>query len=364
MRSRALLGSLLLVLLTSACMTPTQSANLSPATPSSLSGSPAPTSPSSTQSAAARTAEISDVSNDVKSRIKTEAGYEAARDGDQIQVGGGVRTGNDSRVRLDTSEGSIIRIASDTEFQLLDFSPQVADPVTKLSLSAGTLWIWVTKALGNGSLEIDTPSGVATVRGSLMSVEYQPATRRMIVTCLEGQCRLTATTGQWVDLRADQFSEISESGQPPAPASPMSALQLAEWKDNFPEVSNVVATVTALPQPSLAPRLTSTPTPSLTESASASPTPNSPPLAVNCNLRSVSGTQVATITFVNQSSRAVRVYWLNYKGQEVFYSQLASGQSYSQPTYLTHPWCVRDASSGEAVFAITATEKTQTAVIP
>jgi hypothetical protein len=39
----------------------------------------------------------------------------------------------------------------------------------------------------------------------------------------------------------------------------------------------------------------------------------------------------------------VALYWLNYQGREVYYRTLgAHGGEFYQPTYLSHPWVMRD----------------------
>ena len=339
MRRPIAFSLLLLILSAVTCAAPAQPPSPGPAT---AAGLPA----TATPPAAQRTAAISEITNDVESRVKDASAYAAARDGETILTGGGVRTGDDSRVRIDISDGSLVRIASQTEFHLLDFSPQLDDPVTRIELLEGQLWILVTKALGQGSFEVETPVGKAGVRGSLMSVAYDPATGRMTVTCLEGACRLTAANGSSVDLGAGEVSEIAGSSGAPSPPAPMTDLQLADWAANFPEASNALATATALPRPSPTPTA-SAPAPPTPLPAVAAPgantstapggnapvapganTPAAPPPAADCsNLRSVSGTQTAAITFVNRSSLNVQVYWLSYEGKEILYNTLKPGQS-------------------------------------
>lgn len=188
-----------------------------------------------------RSAVISELQNDVDARQASAVDWLAAIEGDQITAGGGVRTGDESRVRIATSDGSIIRIAANTEFQLAEFSPQPTDPVTRLSIEAGKVWIQVTKALGGGSFEVETPSGVATVRGSLMSVEYDPAVGRVLVTCAEGECELRDRLGQnAVRLLAGEQSEIPGSDQGPLAARRMRRQQVREWLDNFPEARAIL----------------------------------------------------------------------------------------------------------------------------
>lgn len=87
------------------------------------------------------------------------------------------------------------------------------------------------------------------------------------------------------------------------------------------------------------------------------------PQPVSCNLRSTAGVETAWLTFANFSTRPVDIYWLNYEGQEVFYQHLEPSQAHLQQTYLTHPWCIRDAETGQAVLSLTMTEPAQLAII-
>ncbi|GAC1566086.1 MAG: hypothetical protein NVS2B2_38340 [Ktedonobacteraceae bacterium] len=49
-----------------------------------------------------------------------------------------------------------------------------------------------------------------------------------------------------------------------------------------------------------------------------------------------------SIAFNNFSSSVVDTYWVNFQGDEVHYNQLGPGQSYSQQTYVSHPWRIKD----------------------
>lgn len=193
-----------------------------------------------TPTAEPRVAQLSEISNDVRARDSRVKEWETAGEGQVIGVTGGVRTGDEASARVDTSEGSILRLAANTEFELLEFPPGAGDPVTKLRLEAGKLWIVVTQLLGAGTFEVETPNGVATVRGSMMSLE-QSGAGALAVTCLEGACRLTnPDSGAAVDLQAGQQSGITAAGQDPAPASPMTADQYQDWLQNVPEAFNAV----------------------------------------------------------------------------------------------------------------------------
>jgi hypothetical protein len=66
--------------------------------------------------------------------------------------------------------------------------------------------------------------------------------------------------------------------------------------------------------------------------------------ALDCDLegsiRSTEGTTPTNISFENQSGGDVIVNWLDYGGARVFYSTVTPDNSYTQPTYVTHPWIV------------------------
>ena len=231
--------------------------------------SPAPTlslAPPEATPTPSHTAALSELLNEVKARPSAEVDWQAAEVGQMIHAGGGVRTGDESRARLDISDGTIIRMAADSEFELNELSGQGDEAVTKLALTVGKVWAGVTEALGLGTFEIETPVGSATVRGSFMSVEFFEATGQMVVTCLEGQCRLTSATGKSTDLTDGQQAEIPEAGQDPSPAQPMDAAQYADWAQNFPEAPVPTAT------PSPTPRPTDTPAPQPTATLAPQPT--------------------------------------------------------------------------------------------
>ena len=75
--------------------------------------------------------------------------------------------------------------------------------------------------------------------------------------------------------------------------------------------------------------------------------------SVSCKLTSVDGNQEVPIEFINSSNRTVAIYWLDYEGEEVFYRALRSRESYELQTYVTHPWCMRDAETGVSILAVT-----------
>src|SRR5262249_19804450 len=52
-----------------------------------------------------------------------------------------------------------------------------------------------------------------------------------------------------------------------------------------------------------------------------------------------------TVTFNNQSPEKMTVSWVDFDGELITYAELNPGESYEQPTYVSHVWVVSDESS-------------------
>jgi hypothetical protein len=55
-------------------------------------------------------------------------------------------------------------------------------------------------------------------------------------------------------------------------------------------------------------------------------------------LRSDNSRVPAKMIFTNEGSETALIYWINFKGKRVLYMELLPNSSYTQETYLTHPW--------------------------
>ena len=213
-----------LLLLTSACGT-------QPVTASPLTGS------------------LSELSGTVESRASSQADFHAVTNGEVLQPNGQVQTGADGRARLDLSSGTIVRVAPSSLFTLESNEPAQGGLATKLKLELGRIYI----ILNGGSMDVETPSGVASVRGSYMMVEINPVTHDVIATCLEGNCSaggMDFTSGQKITFPYD-----SATGGYLAPRlENMNDEDFQKWLDDNPKARQVLDLV-------LAAQPTATPTP-------------------------------------------------------------------------------------------------------
>jgi hypothetical protein len=55
----------------------------------------------------------------------------------------------------------------------------------------------------------------------------------------------------------------------------------------------------------------------------------------------------APVNFINRSSRAVDIYWIDYDGNRVlYYPNLAAGASWRTSSFVTHPWLAVASGTG------------------
>lgn len=207
-------------------------------------------------------AALSELSGTVDMKQSGQETFAPASSDSQLEVNGQVQTGDDGRVRLDLSSGTIIRVGPSSLFTLLSNDEVEGGLATKIKLEIGKIFI----ILNGGSADVETPSGVASVRGSYMKVEVDPVTLDIYVTCLEGNCSasnpagaVNFTNGEKVVL----FHRDPDTGNWIAPTvEPMTPEEFQQWLDNNPEARELyeqaMATITALAQPTA----TGTPIPS------------------------------------------------------------------------------------------------------
>jgi hypothetical protein len=220
-------------------------------------------------------AALSELSGFVGAKQAGEDSFNQASDNFILQVNGQIQTGDDGRVRLDLSSGTIIRLAPSTLFTLINNDEVEGGLATRIQLEVGKIFI----ILNGGSADVETPSGVASVRGSYMKVEVDPETFDIYITCLEGNCSasnpagtVNFTDGEKVVL----FHQDPVTGNWTAPnVEPMTLEEFQEWLDENPEArelfNQAMATITAMAQPTVTSTPTQTPEPTPTLQQAGTP---------------------------------------------------------------------------------------------
>ncbi|MEY4222405.1 MAG: hypothetical protein RL334_1047, partial [Chloroflexota bacterium] len=168
----------------------------------------------------------SDAAGNVQTRTLADA-----TEGQLVQPGFQVLTSADSGVRLQLSEGTVVRLSADSQFSLTKFEDKgPGDPYTLLKLDFGKVWT----VLNGGSLEIETAGGVASVRGSMIGLEMKAGETTPTETCLEGTCTLKAG-GVEINVAPGFAAAIPPGGGAPAVTGEMSVADAGAWATNAPE---------------------------------------------------------------------------------------------------------------------------------
>jgi hypothetical protein len=177
-----------------------------------------------------------------------------------------------SKVRLDLSIGSIVRLGPSTIFSLVPPQTGAQGALSRIELRAGEVWI----ILQGGSLDVNTPAGLASVRGTYMSVLLDPETNSITVTCLEGSCGYTNKAGD-VDMTSGQKVISSNLNVLPT-VEKINQADIQSWLDNSPESVPIITQVAGLVASSTpTATATDTPTATATPSATATVTPTATP---------------------------------------------------------------------------------------
>ncbi|MBI4631586.1 MAG: FecR domain-containing protein [Chloroflexi bacterium] len=135
-----------------------------------------------------RSAKIVEINGSVKLRLSANANWSEAVAGQDLTAGTQIQTFAESTARIDVSPGTIVRIGASTLFTVGELAGDNTQPVTRLDLLSGKLWVILNAALNGGSFDVQTPVGVAAVRGSYLGVDYDDIIQNMISSCLEGNC--------------------------------------------------------------------------------------------------------------------------------------------------------------------------------
>jgi hypothetical protein len=143
------------------------------------------------------------------------AGWIEAEVGMSLGVGDSIKTGDDSSAEITFFDGSTIELQAGTEIEIasLDISADTGSTTITLEQTIGNTISRVTKLLDPASrYEVETPTGVVAVRGSVMQVYVIEDGTTWIIN-LEGDIW---AVGEGVELQIPEGRQcISRPGQPP-----------------------------------------------------------------------------------------------------------------------------------------------------
>lgn len=189
------------------------------------------------------TAVLAEIEGSVLARSGTDAIFEQVDESFTLKPLGQVQTKSSSKVRIDFSDNTIIRLGENSLFTL-GFPENEPDGLLyRIKLEVGEMWI----ILGGGVLEVETLASVAAVRGSYMYVDSDPETSFLRITCLEGDCSLSNEHGT-VLITAGETALIMDTAHAPETGL-MTDEDIQDWLDNNPEAIIVIPALTEMPRP-------------------------------------------------------------------------------------------------------------------
>jgi hypothetical protein len=184
-------------------------------------------------------AALSELQGTVLAKQSGQADFTRVSGGFVLQQNGQLQTGDDGRVRLDLSTGTIIRISHSSLFTLVSNTPNSSNSLSSnFKLDIGQIFI----ILNSGSADVQTPSGVASVRGSYLMVQVVEG-GGVKLTCLEGNCNIKNDSGDF-PLTTGQSAFILNANTAPF-VQTMSDAEVQQWLNDNPEATVVVPTLTA-----------------------------------------------------------------------------------------------------------------------
>ena len=305
-----------------------------------------------------RYASLNDLVGTVEMR-KSISGFGAAGDGQDLGVGSQVRTGPDSRARVQLTEGTIISMDENTTLTLAALGQDLAAPFTRLQLTGGRIWVMHPA----GTVDVETKSGNASVQGGMLSVSHVAFPRFVTTsTCLDGYCALESAgvkaqipPGATGTVKKNPYLRLLSNPVPQISAS-IDTAEYAQWVANNPEAMDALAalvpdatleipvrratntatttqtttppptgTVTRTPTPTITSTITgtpptatstasptTTPTPTVTSTASTTPsptatlnalTPTNTPTATGTMTPTATSTSIPVITLANVAAQ-------------------------------------------------------------
>jgi len=242
------------------------------------------------------TASMHEIIGTVTIRKPDQSDFTAVMPDQILTVSSTVKTAEQSRVRLDLSNQTIVRLGENTIFVFKDERKGVDGGRYFLDLGLGEIWI----ILKGGEVNVETPSGLAAVRGSFLHVTYRPENNLTTISCLEGHCELENEGGR-AELVSGETALVYSPSIPPVTGR-MTGAEASDWVLNNPEATLVIpileATFAALP--TITPGPSNTPPgifdPTQTANTASPTSTNSTFTTTNTYTPSATGTFTPTFT--------------------------------------------------------------------
>ncbi len=104
--------------------------------------------------------------------------------GDNVSKNQEIKTGEDGFIRMELNDGSVIVLGPNSTILIDQEMCETANAISKIRITAGSLWTKVKKLLGGGKFEVSTERNGGGVRGTEFTFEITP--EKEVIKVYEG----------------------------------------------------------------------------------------------------------------------------------------------------------------------------------
>lgn len=127
--------------------------------------------------------EIYEVCGEWDTIYSSTSGTQLVR-GDNVSKNQEIKTGEDGFVKMELNDGSVIVLGPKSTILIDQEMCETANAMTKIRISAGSLWTLVKKLIGGGKFEVSTDRNGGGVRGTEFTFEITP--EKEVIKVYEG----------------------------------------------------------------------------------------------------------------------------------------------------------------------------------
>lgn len=114
-------------------------------------------------------------------QIQKNQGWATAKSDDYLYQSDGIKTGANSQATILFGSGSIVRVDQNSLIALTDYRQEGDNWIIRINQIFGRTWNRVQKLIGASVYEVNTPTAVATVRGTIFAIDADASQSAVIV---------------------------------------------------------------------------------------------------------------------------------------------------------------------------------------
>ena len=176
-------------------------------------------------------AAIASLKGDVKIRETQSSKYLSAYKGQMIKNGNWVKTGDGVFLSIIFLDGTNVKIHQKTEIEIKSSRLTAKELKTNMYIAEGEAWSTVNKQ-GNGSFKIETPTAVASVKGTEFDINYDFNSSSTILKVISGEVEFGNDDIGNILATAMEGSEINKDTQQPSKYK-ITNEDIPVWKENI-----------------------------------------------------------------------------------------------------------------------------------